>query len=50
MVDFMSRGPSTTVVFIVNSESMGHHDSEAHGWREHRLGRRLRYVSRRFWM
>jgi hypothetical protein len=42
--------PSTTVVFFANSESMGDHDSEDHGWREHRLGRRLRSVKRRLWM
>jgi hypothetical protein len=29
--------------FILTSESMGDHDSEDHGWREHRLKRRLNY-------
>jgi superfamily II DNA or RNA helicase len=36
--------------FLLTSESMGHHDSEDHGWREHRSRRRLRFGHRRYGM
>ena len=36
--------------FLRTSESMGHHDSEDHGWREHRSRRRLSFGHRRYGM
>jgi hypothetical protein len=36
--------------FLLTSESMGHHDSEDHGWREHRSRRRLSFGHRRYGM
>src|SRR5208283_1133608 len=36
--------------FILTSESMGHHDSEDHGWREHRLRRRVSFGRLRYGM
>ena len=34
--------------FLLTSESMGHHDSEDHGWQEHRLRRRLNFGRLRY--
>ena len=36
--------------FLLTSESMGHHNSEDHGWREHRSRRRLSFGHRRYVM
>ena len=36
--------------FLLTSESMSHHDSEDHGWREHRSRRRLSFGHRRYGM
>ena len=36
--------------FLLTSESMDHHDLEDHGWREHRLRRRLNFGRLRYGM
>jgi hypothetical protein len=49
-----SPGPSRALAlqlrFLLTSESMGHHDSEDHGWREHWSRRRLSFGHRRYGM
>jgi hypothetical protein len=37
-------------LYCLTSESIDHHDSEDHGWREHRLKRRLSFGHIRFGM
>src|ERR1017187_855311 len=38
------------LLYCLTSESIDHHDSEDHGWREHRLKRRLSFGHIRFGM
>ena len=45
---FAGIGLALQLHFLLTSESMGHHDSEDHGWQEHRLRRRLNFGRLRY--
>ena len=49
-LDLLVRVLALQLRFLLTSESMGHHDSEDHGWREHRSRRRLSFGHRRYGM